>query len=180
MRASPPILLLLLAGCVSPMQRGRLAWADGLSHRGEDPVHATMDFEEADHYLAQALADDELSLEERVEATSRRIRALLELERHGEALNLSRTTIPGFDPSAAYPGDLIGLAILRAWGVGPERGFPELVAAERRASTPRARLHLAWQQVHLLRAWDTPKAREEARRLCDAHKGLLDFDALKP
>lgn len=180
MRLAIPFGLLLVAGCVSPIQRGRLAWADGLSHRGEDPIHAGYDFAEADYYLAKALADDDLEPAERVEATSRRIRALLELERHGEALNLSRSAPAGFDPSADYPGDVIGLALLSAWSRPPERGFATLIAAERRASTPLARLHLAWQQVHLLRAWDTPKARDEARRICEAHQGQLDFDSLKP
>ena len=105
---------------------------------------------------------------------------MLELEHHGEALNLARAPLPGFDPSVNYPGDVVGLALLRAWALGPERGYPELLAADRRASTPLARLHLAWQQVHLLKAWDTPKAKEEARKICEAHKGELDFDALKP
>jgi hypothetical protein len=171
--------LALLAACASPLRRGRAAYFDAVSHFPHDPPAAREDFAEAEQDLAEALADPDLPLRSRVEAASLRIRALLELDRHAEAADLAARPIEGYSPEASYDGDRVGLALLRAHALGGERGYAELVLAERYARTDRARLHLAWQQVRLLERIGTPKAKAEAVRICAQYAGKLDFDEIR-
>ena len=87
--------------------------------------------------------------------------------------------LPGYNPDQFWHGDPVGLSLLRASKLDPERAYAELLLAEKRAATLRARLHIAWEQVHLLQKIGTPKAKAEAAKICEAHAGKLDFDALK-
>lgn len=171
--------LLTLAACASPLRRGRAAYFDAISHIPYDPPAAREDFAAAERYLAEALADPDLPPRSRVEAASLRLRALIELDRHPEAGDLAAAPPEGYSPEATYDGDRVGLAILRAHALGGERGYAELVLAERYARTERARLHLAWQQVRLLERIGTPKAKVEALRICAQHAGKLDFDQIR-
>lgn len=177
MREGPAVLLcLLLAGCASPLRRGSGAYHDGMSRVGHHSELAREDFLEADAALAEALADPELATGSRVTATSIRLRALVELDRHAEARALAALPIPGFEPGLAYAGDRAGLALLRARAMDRERGFAELLLAERQTQTLHAQLHLAWEQVRLLSELNTAASRAEAARICERWPGRLDFD----
>ncbi len=175
-RTTTAVLVLLLAGCASPLRRGSNAYHDGMSLLGHHADLARADFLEADAALAEALADPELPIGPRVTATSIRLRALIELERHAEARALAASPLPGFEPGLAYAGDRAGLALLRARALDRERGFAELLLAERQALTLQARLHLAWEQVRILAEIPTPASRAEAARICERWPGRLDFD----
>ena len=177
-------LLILLTSCVAPLRRGAEAYHDGMSRLGRHAELSRGDFLEADAALAEALADPELSTSERVMATSIRLRALIELDRHAEARDLAAAPVPGFEPGLAYSGDRVGLALLRARTLDAERAYAALLASERETKTLRAGVHLAWEQVRLLRAMNTPASRAEAAKVCERFPGRLDFDAqlkeLKP
>ncbi|HEX7901778.1 MAG TPA: hypothetical protein VF950_28730 [Planctomycetota bacterium] len=171
------LLLLLLTSCAGPFRRGADAYHDGMSRLGHNAELSRADFLEADAALAEALADPGLPTSERVTATSIRVRTLIELERHPEARDVAAAPIPGFEPGLAYSGDRVGLALLRARTLDAERAFAALLAAERETRTLRAGIHLAWEQVRLLRALNTPASRAEAAKICERHPGRLDFDA---
>jgi hypothetical protein len=177
MRRTAAAGLLLLTACAGPFARGRDAYHDGMSRLGRHAELSQSDFLEAEALLAEALADPELATSERVTATSIRLRALIELDRHAEARELAAAPIPGYEPGLAYAGDRAGLALLRARTLDPERAYAALLAAEREIQTMRAQVHLAWEQVRLLRAMDRPAARAEAAKICERWPGRLDFDA---
>lgn len=169
--------LLLLAGCVSPLRRGEEAYHDGMARLGRHAELSRQDFLEAEASLAEALADPELSTQERTAATSLRLRALIELDRHEEARALAAAPLPGFEPGLDYPGDRVGLGLLRARPLDPQRAYAALLAVEREARTLRAQVHVAWEQVRALRAFGTPQGRAEAAKICARWPGRLDFDA---
>lgn len=177
MRRTAAPLLLALAACVGPLRRGENAYHDGMSRLGRHAEMSKADFLEADAALAEALSDPGLTTSERVTATSIRLRALIELERHAEARDLAAVAIPGYEPGLAYSGDRVGLALLRSRALDVERAYAALLLSERETSTLRAGLHLAWEQVRLLRAMNTPAARAEAAKICGRFPGRLDFDA---
>ena len=108
-----------------------------------------------------------------------RVRSLIELERHTEAAEALAVEIQGYGIDKAWRGDPVGLSLLRASKLDPERGYSELLLAEKTAATLRSRLHIAWEQVHQLQKIGTPKAKAEGVKICDAHAGKIDFDALK-
>ena len=168
--------LLLLASCAAPLRSGTDAYHDGMSRLGRQADRSRADFLEADAALAEALADPGLPTSDRVMATSIRLRALIELDRHGEARDLAGAAIRGFEPGMAYSGDRVGLALLRARTRDAERAYAELLAAERETRTVQAGVHLAWEQVRLLRAMNTPASRAEAAKICERHPGRIDFD----
>ena len=176
--------LLLLTACAGPLRRGSHAYHDGMSRLGRHAELSREDFLDADAALAEALADPGLPTSDRVMATSIRLRALIELDRHAEARDLAAAPIPGFEPGLAYSGDRVGLALLRARTLDAERAFAALLVPERETRTLRAGVHLAWEQVRLLRAMNTPASRAEAAKICERFPGRLDFDAqlkeLKP
>lgn len=167
------LLPLLLAAC-SAFNSGRNAYHDGMALLRSDPPSAKPRFERSAELLAQALP--ELTGSTRVTAASLRARALIELDRHPEADELVSTPIEGLDPAAFYEGDRVGLSLLRARKLDPDRAYAHLVMAETRAQTARARLHLAWQQARRLQEIGTPKAKAEALKICEKHPGKLDFD----
>ena len=127
--------------------------------------------------MAEALPD--LEAPQNVTAASIRLRALVELQRLHDADDLMATRLDGFKPKERYAGDRVGLAMLRARALDPERGYAELLSAARRTSSSRARLHLAREQVRLLTRIGTDKSRGEALRICGENSGRLDFDRLK-
>jgi hypothetical protein len=178
LRAGLPAVLLLLASCQS-LTEGRDAYGEGMHRLRYDPVSAAEYFAEADRELADAIANDNLQPHEMVMAVTIRARSLMELERHSDAAALLATPIQGYTPEGRWNGDVVGLALLRASKLDPERAYAELLLAEKKASTLRARLHIAWEQVHVLQKIGTPQARGEAVKICDAHKGKLDFDTLR-
>ena len=171
-------LLLLVAGC-SPFKSGRDRYFDGLRVLRYDPGAANEDFAEAEADLLQALQESRLRPEECVTAVSIRARCLIELDRHAEVPALVKPAPEGYQSSRIYEGDLAGLALIKAGSLDPERAYAELLMAEKKAHTLKARLHLAWEQVHLLERMGTDKARSEAVKICAQHAGKLDFDALK-
>ena len=178
LRAALPAALLLLTSCYS-LYEGRDAYGEGLQRLRYDPASAAEYFAEADRELADAIANDDLQPGEMVLAVTLRARSLIELERHGDAAALLATPIKGYTAEGRWSGDVVGLALLRASKLDPERSYAELLLAEKKASTLRARLHIAWEQVHALQKIGTPQAKSEAIKICDAHKGKLDFDALR-
>jgi hypothetical protein len=184
MRRTAALALLALTSCAGPLRRGESAYHDGMSRLGRHAEMSKADFLEADAALAEALADPELSTAERVTATSIRLRSLIELERHAEARDLAAVAIPGYEPGLAYTGDRVGLSLLRARALDAERAYAALLLSERETSTQRARVHVAWEQVRLLRAMNTDKSKAEAAKICERFPGRLDFDAqrkeLKP
>jgi hypothetical protein len=112
-------------------------------------------------------------------AVTMRARCLIELERHADVPASLAVPIPNYSPDRNYPGDLVGLSLLKASRMDPEHAYAELLLAEKKAATLRSRVHLAWEQVHVLLKIGTPKAKAEAVRICAAHAGKIDFDELK-
>jgi hypothetical protein len=178
-RSILPLALVGLASCVNPLHSGRDSYADGMRRLRYDPASAESSFADADRELAEALAENDLDPGEHVLAVTLRARCLIELERHGDVPAVINAEIPGYQADKGWRGDAVGLALLRASRLDPERGYAELVLAEKKASTLRSRVHLAWAQVHLLQKLGTPQAKAEAVRICEANQGKLDFDALK-
>jgi hypothetical protein len=178
-RAAVPALLLLLASCSYPLYAGRDNYAEGMRRLRYDPGTAGAYFAEADRELAEAVADDGLDPAEKVLAVTLRARSLIELERHSDVAAVLSTDVRGYNADRAWRGDPVGLSLLRATKLDPERAYAELLLAEKKAATLRARLHIAWEQVHVLRRIGTPKAKAEAVKICEAHAGKLDFDTLK-
>lgn len=175
-RGVPLLVLLCATACANPLRSGARAYHDGMTLLGRDTEAARDDFREADERLAEALAEPERTTQERTTATSLRLRALIELDRHAEARELAARPIPGFEPGLGYPGDRLGMALIRAAPADPERAYAELILAEKQAQTLRAQLHLAWEQLRLLRTLGTPAAKAEALKLCTRWTGRLDFD----
>lgn len=180
MRQLAPALLLLAAACHSEYRHGRESYHDGMRALQYDPARAREEFRDAEADMALVLSEPDTATARRVTAASIRIRSLIELERHDDARQLSLQPIPGYDAARLYEGDLVGLTTIKIRAMDPERGLAELVLVERLATTLQARLHVAREQVHLLRALNTEKSRAEAARICAAHAGKLDFDTLKP
>ena len=180
MRKIVPLLgLLALASCVSQFRRGREDFFDGLYELGRNPDEARALFKEADEHLQNALAEEELPTHRRVSAISYRVRALVELDRHADALALSSAPIEGYNREQLYDGDPVALSLLRARTLDPDRSYAELVLADRKANTLKSRLHVAWEQVHALERMGSPKAKAEGVKICEQHVGKLDFDELK-
>ena len=178
-RAAVPALLALLVSCAYPLYYGRDNYAEGMRRLRYDAASAEGYFAQAEKDMAEALKDEDLEPAERVLAVTVRARSLIELERHGEVAGALAVDLPGYNPDQDWRGDPVGLSLLRASKLDPERAYAELLLAEKRAATLRARLHIAWEQVHLLQKIGTPKAKAEALKICEAHAGKLDFDALK-
>jgi hypothetical protein len=178
-RPAAALVLLLLSACANPLYYGRDNYAEGMRRLRYDPAASPEYFAAAEQDFAEALAEDELDTSELVMAVSMRARCLIELERHTDVPALLATPIPGYQPDKMYPGDLIGLALVKASRVDAEHAYAELLLAEKKAATLRSRVHIAWTQVHVLQRIGTPKAKEEAIRICAAHAGKLNFDALK-
>ena len=171
--------LLLLASCTYPLYSGRDNYAEGMRHLRYEPASAPDFFAAAERYFNQALKDEDLDPSERVMALTMRARCLVELERHADVSPSLDVPIPSYTPDRNYPGDVIGLSLLKASKLDPEHAYAELLLAEKKAATLRSRVHLAWEQVHVLRKIGTPKAKAEAVRICTAHAGKIDFDVLK-
>ncbi len=179
MRRLVPALLVLAAACHSPFRHGRESYHDGMRALQYDPGAAKEEFLDAEVDMAEVLSDPDTELPRRVTAASLRIRSLIELDRHDEARDVAQQPIPGYDPAGVYEGDYVGLMLLKARTLDPERAYAELLLAERGAQTLRSRVHLAREQVHLLRTLGTPQAKAEAVKICQAHAGKLDFDQLR-
>ena len=171
--------LALLASCVAPLTSGRDGYTEGMRRLRYDPGSAAESFAEAERDLAEAQADPDLDPGERVLAVTLRARCLIELERHTEVPPLVGAEIKGYAVDRAWRGDPVGLALLKASRLDPERAYAELLLAEKIAATLQSRVHLAWEQVHLLQKIGTPKAKAEAIRICEAHAGKIDFNELK-
>jgi len=178
-RNSLSLALMLLAACSSPLHSGRDNYADGMRALRYDPNSAAGYFAESERELAQALEDPDLEPGDRVAAVTLRARSLIELERYADAAAQIAVEIRGYSPDKPWRGDLVGLSLLKASRLDPEHAFAELLLAEKKAATLRARVHLAWEQVHVLQKIGTPQAKAEGVKICDAHAGKLDFDALK-
>lgn len=178
-RAVPFLAALALSSCAYPAYLGRDNYAEGMRRLRYEPAAAPEYFAAADRDFAEALADPGLDPGERVMCVTMRARCLIELERHVDVPNLLSTPIQGYDIARNYPGDVIGLSLLKASKLDPERAYSELLLAEKKAATLRARLYIAWAQVHTLQRIGTPKAKSEAVKICDAYKGKLDFDELR-
>ncbi len=178
-KLAPAVLLLAAAACHSPFRHGRESYHDGMRALHYNPGQAKEEFLTAETDMAEVLSDPETPTPRRVTAASVRLRSLIELERHDDARALAGQPIPGYDAQAVYEGDAVGLLLLKARTLDPERGLAELLVAEKLASTLQSRLHVAREQVHVLKALGTPQAKAEAAKICQAHAGKLDFDQLK-
>lgn len=170
--------LLGMASCVSTLTSGRDEYSEGMRRLRYDPASAEPHFSDAERDLADALAGD-LDTLDHVAAVTMRVRCLIELERHADAAELLSVPIPGYKVDRGWRGDAVGLSLLRASRLDPERGYAELLLGEKKAATLRTRLHLAWEQVHQLKKLGTAQAKAEGVKICEAHAGKLDFDALK-
>jgi hypothetical protein len=178
-RFVPVLAALALSSCAYPMEHGRDNYAEGMRRLRYDPSTSPDYFSAAEKDFADALAHGDLDLTRSVMAVTMRARCLIELERHTEVPELLATPLPGYDPRASYPGDMVTLSLLKASKLDPEHGYSELLLAEKKAATVKARVHIAWAQVHLLQRIGTAKSRAEGIRICDAYAGKLDFDELK-
>ncbi len=171
--------LILLTSCVYPLYNGRDNYAEGMRHLRYEPNSAPEYFAAAERAFTQALQDEDLEPTERVMAVTMRARCLIELERDSEVDACLATQIPTYHPERTYPGDVVGLGLLKASRLDPEHAYSELLLVEKKAATVRSRIHIAWQQVHVLQKIGTPKARAEAAKICAAYPGKIDFDALR-
>ena len=178
-RAVPILAALALSSCGYPAYYGRDNYAEGMRRLRYEPVAAPEYFSAAERDFAQALADPDLDPGERVMCVTMRARCLIELERHTDVPNLLAAPIAGYDIARNYPGDMIGLSLLKASKLDPERAYSELLLAEKKAATLKARLYIAWAQVHTLQRIGTAKSKAEGIKICDAYKGKLDFDELR-
>ena len=178
-RAAATALLLLLASCTYPLYYGRDNYAEGMRRLRYDAAAAEGFFAAAERDLTEALADEDLEPSEKVLAVTLRARCMIELERHADVASALAVKLPNVTSDRGWRSDPVGLSLLRASQLDPERAYAELLLAEKKASTLRARVHLAWEQVHLLQKIGTPKAKAEAVKICEANAGKLDFDALK-
>ena len=178
-RLLPALALLALSSCANTLYYGRDNYAEGMRRLRYEPASSPEYFSAAEKDFAEAIADNGLDTSELVMAVTMRARCLIELERHTDVPSLLLTPIPGYQADKMYPGDIIGLALLKAEKMDPERGYAELLVAEKKAATLKSRLFLAWAQVHLLQRIGTPKARAEGVRICSGYPGKLDFDTLK-
>ena len=180
MRRILPLLgLLSLASCISEYRRGREDYYEGVRELPRDPAAAREIFAESDEHFKAALAEGKLTVRQRVAATSWRARALIELGRNAEARDLTSASIDGFDPNQAIEGDPVGLILIRAHLLDPERAFAELLVADRKAGTVQTRRHVAWEMVHALEKMGKPESKAEAIKLCQQNAGQIDFDDLK-
>lgn len=171
--------LLTLASCAYPLYSGRDSYAEGMRHLRYDPNASPDYFAAGERHFTEALKDEDLEPSERVMAVTMRARCIIELERYADVGPSLAVEIPTYNAERSYPGDIIGLSLLKASRLDPERAYAELLLAEKKAATLRSRLYLAWEQVHVLQKIGTPKAKAEAIRICTAHAGKLDFDAIK-
>jgi hypothetical protein len=178
-RWAAALLPLLLASCTYPLYSGRDEYAEGMRHLRYDPNAAPEYFSAAEKSFAEALHDEDLEPSQRVMAVTMRARCLIELERHAEVPEVLAIKIPTYLPERTYPGDVVGLALLKASKLDPEHAYAELLLAEKKAATVRSRLQIAWEQVHVLQRIGTPKAKAEAIKICAAYPGKIDFDQLK-
>jgi len=178
LRGAVPALLLLSA-CASSVSYGRDSYAEGMRRLRYEPASAPEFFAAAEKDFAEALADGGLDTSETVMAVTMRARCLIELELHGDVPQALAVQIPNYSAERSYPGDLIGLALLKASRLDPEHAYAELLLAEKKAATLRSRIQIAWEQVHVLQKIGTARAKTEGIRICAAHAGKLDFDALK-
>lgn len=178
-RSVPLLAALALSSCAYPAYYGRDNYAEGMRRLRYEPSAAPEYFAAADRDFAEALSDSGLETGERVMCVTMRARCLIELERHVEVPNLLAAPIQGYDMARNYPGDLIGLSLLKASKLDNERAYSELLLAEKKAATLRARLYIAWAQVHTLQRIGTAKSKAEGVKICDAYKGKLDFDELR-
>lgn len=173
------LALPLLASCVSEYRKGREDFYEGVREQSRRPDEARALFQESDEHFQAALAGESMPAHQRITAVSYRIRALIELDRHQDALALSSPPPEGYSLELAYDGDPVGLSLLRSHALDPDRAVAELLVADRMAGTVQARLHVAWEQVHALERLGNPKAKTQAVRICEAYAGKLDFDELK-
>jgi len=171
--------LLLMTSCVYPLYNGRDNYAEGMRHLRYEPNGAPDYFEAAEKAFSEALTEEDLEPSERVMAVTMRARCLIELGRDTEVPATLAVRIPTYLPERTYPGDIVGLGLLKATKLDPEHAYAELLLVEKKAATLRSRLHLAWEQVHVLQKIGTPKAKSEAIRICAAYPGKIDFDAIK-
>lgn len=180
MKTTPALLALLcLASCASQYRQGSDDFHDAMFQLSRNPDHAQEIFAEADEHLQLALESGDLQPRQQVAAVSFRIRSLIETDRHEEARHLASYPPLGYDPGSPYEGDPLGLLLLRAHVFNPERAYAELLVGERRAGTPKARLHIAWEMVHALETMGKPQSMTEAVKICEQNAGRLDFDERK-
>lgn len=182
--------LCLLAGCGCPeIRRSIEAYHVAMEARTGTPEWADRVFADAAEDARVALAECEMTPEERLTVASVRARALVErgdFARAQETIAAESGVFERLDPSARHAGDVLGIALLKAaWHREPDRAFAEYVAVEDRATGVRARAFLDLRKVEALSAKaaahvaeNTPQARERARRAlesavttCDAHRG---------
>jgi len=171
--------LLGLTSCVSEFRKGREDYFEAVRELSHDPAASRELFAESGEHFQLALSDGRLTPRQKVAATTYRVRDLIELGRHPEARDLSSAPVEGFDPSQAIEGDPVGLMLLRAHMLDPERAFAELLLADRRAGTVQTRLHVAWEMVHALEKMGKAESKAEAVKICQQNPGQLDFDELK-
>jgi hypothetical protein len=173
------LAILALAACRSPFHSGRNAYEDGMSRLRYDPPSAREVFEKAEARLAFALADPDLKPRYRIPAVATRIRCLIELDRHKEAADLAAVKVEGYEPDHPYEGDAVGLELLRAYSLDPQRGLAQILVAQKIAGTHKSRLHLAWEEVLFMERMATAQSRAQAIKICEQHAGKIDFDERK-
>ncbi|HLY73224.1 MAG TPA: hypothetical protein VKU80_03830, partial [Planctomycetota bacterium] len=115
--------MILLASCTYPLYSGRDYYAEGMRHLRYEPAAAPEFFAQAERYFSEALTDEDLEPSERVMAVTMRARCLIELERHAEVAACLAFPIPSYNPDRNYPGDVVGLSLLKASKMDPEHAY---------------------------------------------------------
>lgn len=172
--------LLALSACTSSYNRGMDQYQlakEAMDRQDTAGMRALL--LSAKWHMYDAMKQEDLNASERAAAMSVRVRSLIESGAGrwvtGEALAASQW----FDPEVESNGDPVGLAVLQAHALDPERAHARLLAAIPYATTPESRLHLDWERVYALLKIGTKDAHAEALKICQLHPGKNDFDEWK-
>jgi len=150
-----------------------------MRHLRYEPASAPDYFASGERYFNEALKDEDLDPSERVMAVTMRARCLIELERHADVAPSLAVPLPSYTTDRNYPGDIIGLSLLKASKLDPERAYAEAAAGGKEGGDAALARPPRLGAGHVLQRIGTPEIQGGSDRICAAHAGKIDFDVLK-